>query len=312
MSRSKLLSGVVLLLATLTSAVAAGVDTVPGSANWYFHADLAEIRSADPSAPVYAWLREEVLDEIQEDVGIDLDKELHRITSYSSAAGGAVLIVEGDLSQKTRDIIMTFIAAGGDIDPLKSGGKTYYHFLGDDDEDDEVSFDGGRIDVQIDALSDESWISMALKDKVIVTSTEDNMRHLLASNGRDGRERRSKGALLVLTAEKSLLQAGMNADAIGDDDWDSNILRNTEQVAFLVSAAASQLAIEAKLITKEAEMAESLASVVRGLISLASFSDEMDAATVETLRGTKVKTKGNSLSISLAVDPDVIVDTLRD
>ena len=44
----------------------------------------------------------------------------------------------------------------------------------------------------------------------------------------------------------------------------------------MMAAAADKLALEATLMTTEPEMAESLASVVRGLISLMSFNDEMD------------------------------------
>jgi hypothetical protein len=105
----------------------------------------------------------------------------------------------------------------------------------------------------------------------------------------------------------------MNADVLGDDShWDSNILRNTEQVAVLVAAAADKLLIEAKLVTTEAEMAKSLASVARGLLSLLAFDDDMDASMVAMLQGTKVKADGNSLNISLAVDPDLLLATLGD
>ena len=107
----------------------------------------------------------------------------------------------------------------------------------------------------------------------------------------------------------------MNSAAFADDgdsDWDSNILRNTEQVAFMMAAAANKLALEAKLITTEPEMAESLASVVRGLISLMAFNDEMDAEIVAMLQGTKVEASGNSLSISLALAPELVVQTLSD
>ena len=140
------------------------------------------------------------------------------------------------------------------------------------------------------------------------------MQAMLASNGKIAGRGSHNGALLVLTAEKTLLQAGMNSAAIGegDSDWDSNILRNTEQVAFLMAAAADKLALEAKLVTAEPEMAESLASVVRGLVSLMAFSDEMDPEAIAVLQGTKVEAKGNSLSISLAIAPELVVQTLSD
>jgi hypothetical protein len=80
----------------------------------------------------------------------------------------------------------------------------------------------------------------------------------------------------------------------------------------MMAAAADKLALEARLVTTEPEMAESLASVVRGLVSLMSFNDEMDAETVAVLRGTKVEASGNNLSISLAIAPDFVVRTLSE
>lgn len=140
------------------------------------------------------------------------------------------------------------------------------------------------------------------------------MKALLADKGRVPGPGRNKGALLVLTAEKALLQAGMNTGAMkddGDDDLDSKILRNTEQVAFLLAIVKDKLAIEAELITTDAAMAESLASVARGLISLVAFDDSMDAETMAVLQSTKIEAKGNSLSLSLAVDPDLVVRTIQ-
>jgi len=159
--------------------------------------------------------------------------------------------------------------------------------------------------------------TLDLKNKVIVTANEEQMKAMLANGGKIKGKRSHKGALLVLTAEKALLQAGMNSSALGDDDdgdsgWDSNILRNTEQVAILIAAVANKLAIEIELITTEPEMAQSLASVARGLISLVSFDDSMGDDEIAILRSTKVEAKGNSLNLSLAIDPSVVVATLRD
>jgi len=301
-----------LLIVMLSVPMVAGADasSVPGGANWYFYVDLEQMRSGGPGAPMYNWLRDEVLEEIREDSGIDVEKEIDRITSYSTNDDGAVLIIDGKLSQETRDVIMAFIASGGDISPLKSRGKTYYHFGGDDSADEDVVYDAGNIGFKVESLGDESWISMDVKDKVIVTSTEGHLKALLENNGRVKGSRSVDGALMVLTAEKTLVQAGMKSGMV--EEWDSSILRNTEQVAFLISAAANKLAIEAKLITTEAEMAESLASVARGLITLMSFDDEMDAETAAVLKGTRIEARGNSLSLSLAVAPELVIRTLGD
>ena len=301
-----------LLLAVPTVAAASG--DIPESAVWYFHLDLEQMREKGPGREVYDWLQIEALSEIKEEAGVDLDKELDRLTAFSMEGQGPVLLFEGNISQETKDKIMTFIAAGGDLSPLKASGKTYYHFAGSEEGED-VSYGNGDIEIDLEQLEDEAWVSLALKNKVLVTGSEEQMKSMLANGGKVSGSGSHKGALLVLSAEKTMLQAGMNSAAFADDDdsgWDSNILRNTEQVAFMMAAAANKLALEAKLITTEPEMAESLASVVRGLISLVAFNDEMDAEIVAMLQGTKVEASGNSLSISLALAPELVVQTLSD
>ena len=89
-------------------------------------------------------------------------------------------------------------------------------------------------------------------------------------------------------------------------------IRNAQKIAVLVAAAENKLAIEAKLVTTESDMAQSMASVVRGLIGLASFSDELDAEAIAVLQGTRVEVDGNELSISLAIDPALLVATISD
>ena len=94
--------------------------------------------------------------------------------------------------------------------------------------------------------------------------------------------------------------------------WQSNILKNTEQLAVIIADAAGKIAIETQLIATQPEMAESLASIVRGLISLAMFSEDMDPEVAEFLKGTTVAVDGSSLNIRLALDPESVVVALDD
>jgi len=305
------------LLLTIPGLAMAKTDDIPGGATWYLHIDLAEMRSDEAGKTVYEWISEETIDKVNDEAGVDFDKELDSLTAYSTAGQGPVMLFEGNFSQDSKDKIMAFIAIEGDLQAKKSSGKSYYRLTGNDNDDDgKTRINGGNFEIQLDSLEDESWISTDIKNKMIVTSSEKQMLAMLESGGKISGSRSHNGALVILTAETALLQAGMNSSAMtdedGDSDWDSKILRNTEQVAFLVAGAANQLAIEAQLITKEPDMAQSLASVVRGVIGLASFSDDMEADAIAILQGTKVEAKGNNLTISLAIDPGLLVTTLGD
>ena len=304
----KVLLVAILLAAPIMSA--AGPKDIPGSADWYLHVDLKQMKSEEAGKPVFEWLRDEAFNDVKDDAGIDIEREVDSLTAFSVTGEGPVVVVAGNFSTETKDKIMAIIAAEGDISPLKASGRKYYR-LGDDDGN--INYSEGDVNITIDSLEDGGWISMDVKDKILITGNEEQMKALLANKGRVPGPGKNKGAILVLTAEKALLQAGLNTaklDDDGGDDLDSKILRNTEQVAFLLAVVKNKLAIEAELITTEPEMAESLASVARGLISLVSFDDSMDAEAVAVLQSTKIEAKGNSLNLSLAVDPDLVVRTI--
>jgi hypothetical protein len=275
------------LLLAVPLLATADIGDVPGGTTWYLHVDFEQMRSESAGKEVLAWMVDEVFDDVKEDSGVDLENELDSLTGFSVRGQGPVFLFEGKVSQTTKDRLMAIIAAEGDLDPQKSSGKVYYRFTDDHSKDgeDSVRIGSDDIEIQFDELGNESWISLALKNKVLVTSSEEQMKAMLKSGGKISGSGSHDGALIVLTADKPLLQAGMNSVALGegsggDSAWESNILRNTEQVAFLIAVAANKLAIEAKLVTSEPEMASQLASVARGLISLASFSDDMDAEVI--------------------------------
>jgi hypothetical protein len=304
----KVLLVAVLLAAPMMSA--AGPNDIPGSAEWYLHVDLKQMKSEEAGKPVYEWLRDEAFNDVKNDVGVDIDREIDSVTAFSITGQGPVVVIAGDFSSETKDKIMAIIAAEGDLSPLKASGRKYYR-LGDGEGN--IDYESADVNITLDSLDDGGWISLDVKDKILITGGEEQMKSLLANKGRVPGPGSGKGALLVLTAEKTLLQAGMNTASLGgggDDDLDSKILRNTEQVAFLLAVVRDKLAIEAELITSEPEMAESLASVARGLISLVSFDDSMDAEAVAVLQSTRIEAKGNSLNLSLAVDPNLVVRTI--
>jgi hypothetical protein len=172
---------------------------------------------------------------------------------------------------------------------------------------------GGNIEV--DSFENGAYFTFALKNRILATSSREQMERLLDSNGKLPKRNSDRGALIVLTAEKSLIQAGIQADQVadrGEGGWQSNILRNTEQLAVIVSDVAGKIGIETQLIATQPEMAESLASIVRGLISLAMFSEDMDPEVAQFLKETTVAVDGSSLNIRLALDPESVVATLDD
>ena len=300
----RLIFFVLLFFVPLTANSGVSITDFPGNTVWYAHADLEQMRSAESGKDLYNWLDGEVFVEIYEEVGIDVGKETNRITAFADTEHGSVIIVDGPVTQESKDKVLALAAAETELNLLKSGGKSYYQF-GDTDEDS---------DTDLDALEDGGYFSFAVKDKVIVTSTEEQMKTLLGNNGKIPAMDVNENALFVLSADKSLVQAGLRTDELADDDddWDSNILRNTKQAALLIADSDGYIAIEAQLVSSEPGMAQSLGSIINGLIALQAFNDDLDPQLLSLIQNTKVEVNDSTLSINTVIDPALIISILDD
>ncbi|MDJ0812918.1 MAG: hypothetical protein QNJ23_04265 [Woeseiaceae bacterium] len=299
---------VFLFLAPVAALSAISADDLPGSSKWYFHADFEQMRSSEAGRHLYAWLQDEVFEDIREDAGFDLDKEADSLTAFATENDGTVIVIEGNISRDTEDKIVAMGASSVSMDRYGSGGKAFYHIKDDDD----VEFEGDEIKIDVDSFDNGVFLSFAVKNKLIVTSTREKMEQLLDNKGRISSTRSEKGQLFVLSAERGLIQAGAHTAGLdGNGDWDSNILRNTKHAALLVADKKGKISIEAQLVTAEPEMADSLASIVRGLISLQVFNDDLDPEVSSFLQNTSVDVDETKLTISVALDPEVVVAAIE-
>jgi hypothetical protein len=303
----KILAAIMLLAVPVLAH--ADTDFVPGDSTWYFHVDFDAMRDGKAGRGLYDWLDDEVFAEISEESGVDIGAEARSLTAFSAQNDGPVIVVDGKFSQTTRDQLLAMAtAATGDLQVFNTDGKAYYYFEGD-------GTGTGDIDIDIESLEDEAYLSLALDDKIIVTHTKSQMEHLLANGGKLPAVTKSRNMLLVLRADRALIQAGANTAAMqaeSENGWDSNILRNTEQFAVLLADLGDKLGLEAQLVTSQPEMANSLASIVRGLISLQVFNEEIDPELTTILQSTTVDVADNTLKVALMLDPDTVVSTLGD
>ena len=303
MTRFRFALLVLLFCLPLTAAAAVTSGDFPEETVWYMHADLKEMRSTDSGAQLYVWFDDEVLSEIREETGVDLKEEIDRVTAFSSGGRGAIIVVEGAISQETQDKMLAAAALEGSLDLRGHNDNTYYH-IGDERPNDDAQ----------ESLEDSAFFSFAIKNKLIVTSNEGQLKALIDSDGKIAGAGNKNGALFVMTADKDFMQAGMRTSGLDGDqiDWNSNILKNIEQAALLVSDIEGLISVEAKLISTDPRMAQSVASIVNGLISLQAFSSDLQPELASILESTEVDVEDKVLSIRTIVDPKVIVDIITD
>ncbi len=309
MSLGRLTFFLLLSFFSLQSVAAVNTGDLPAGTIWYMHADLKAMRTTESGSRIFIWFDDEIGEDVREDLGIDLSNEVDSITAYSGPANGTVVVSEGPLTRESQErlLAMATLESDGEIDILEYKGMIYYHAGDENDED-------HRNDEPFEDLEDSAWFSFAIDGKAILTSTERQLKALLDSRGEIAGAGSHDGALFVLSADKTFVQAGIKADnlASDDDDWESNILRNTKQAAILLADKDGMIAIEAQLVSTDPKMAQAIGGIVNGLISLQALNSDLDPEIQDLIRNTRVEVKDNTLSINTVIHPDVVTQVLSD
>lgn len=310
MTASRLTILLLLLFIPPMAPAAVTAQDLPDNTVWYLHADLQALRTSESATGLYAWFDDEIGEEITEEIGIDLNTEVNSITAYADTSHGTVVVSDGPLTKASQERLLAIatIEADGDFDVREYKGMIYYH-VGDEDDE------GYRSDEPFEGLEDSAWFSFAIDGKAILTSTEAQLKVLLDNGGRIAGAGSHDGAMFVLSADKTFVQAGMQADNMAiddDDDWESNILRNTRQAAVLLADKDGLIAVQAELVSTDPRMAEAIGGIVNGLISLQAFNSELDPEIQDLIRNTRVEVRESTLSINTVIDPDVVAIILGD
>lgn len=302
----------ILLFLALGSALNAAADVksddLPGNTIWYLHADLAQMRKSESGAPFFDWFDDEVMVEINAELGVVLTDDIDSVTAFSDENLGTVVVLDGRVSQELRDDLLERVRDEVRLRDLSYDGKRYY-LAGDGENDRQPGRD------PFEDFDDSIYFSFGLTNKLIVTSHEEQMKALLDSGGKIAGSGSVENAMFVLTADKSFVQAGMRPGGMADgddDDWESNIIRNTEQAAILISDSAGKIALEAQLRSTDPKMAQSLGGIVNGLISLQMFNSELDPELISLIQNTRVSVTENVLSISTVMDPNLVISLFVD
>ena len=109
------------------------IGDLPEDTVWYMHANLKEMRNSDSGSRVYAWFEDEVVVEINEELGIDLNSEVDSVTAFSDSTNGTVMIIEGPITKRTQEKMLAVAHLESTVETRNYKGMDYY-YIGDGPE----------------------------------------------------------------------------------------------------------------------------------------------------------------------------------
>lgn len=298
---------------------AAGISRsdIPAGSNWYVHINLDLIQNSEVGRKLMLETVDEALDEIQGELDIDIREEIEGITLFggklpergSGAKEGAV-IFHGALSQQTQGALLSALERkGAEVTALDSAGLTYYRLANDGGTMTYTDKDGHVEDVEW-GHNEEVYFSFGLS-QTLVTQNQDLMQAFLDSGGYlGGFESVDSGALLVLQADRALMQGGANTSAGTGSEWDSSVLKNVDAVALVIAEQSGGLQISAQLTASSPDMAMAVRNIVEGVVALKAL-DEAEGELGEILRQVRFENDGPDLHINVPLSSGQI-EALKD
>lgn len=278
-------------------------DLLPG-AQWYVHVNARLLRESALTAPFYDESLGEAFADIREEMGVDLGRDITAITVFGSASPGrdTAVVLHGRLGGDNRARLDELASTAGHFVEHDYGGARYIEVSGIGDSPGSVRA-GQALMIHYGA------------DKTLISTSESTMHRLLDPAG-DAVvvEPDNPDTLLVLQADRSLVQAGMDARNLDlNGHWNSSLLNNVERAMAVVSERNGGLGIQLQVLTADEATATYVQNILQGLISLKALSGDDDPAMAELLNRLDLKTSARQVLLEVDISPELaakIVDEM--
>jgi hypothetical protein len=301
----------------LVQAASITSSDLPENSNWYVHVNLELIQNSELGREFLQETMDEALDDIQDELGVDISGEIEGVTVFggklpmhgSSIRDGAV-VLHGLISGETRSAVLSKLEEqGAEVSNSFENGLTLYTVESDPKS---ISYeDEGGEQQNISWGEREALYFSFGATQTLVTQSMDMMQMFIDANGHlGGFESVDPGALLVLQADRALMQGGANTTAEIAGKWDSSVLKNLDAVAVVVAEENDGLQISAQLMADSAEVAMSVRNIVEGLVALKALS-ETESPLGDVLRNVRFVNDGAVLHMNVQIAADQI-EAIRD
>jgi hypothetical protein len=295
------------LLCTGAQAASLGSNDLPSGVNWYAHVNMELIHGTDAGRQLMKKTVDEALEDIQDELGVDISSELEGITVFGGKLPvnqGAVLL-HGAISSETQSVILDRLnEEQTGVFTTESSGMLYYT-IPEGDGSMTYTDEDGHVEEVTWGNRENLYFSFGSRQTMITHSME-TMQSFLDSGGLlSSLDSVDPHAMVVLQADRALMQGGANTTLEIGDTFDSSVFQNIESVAVVVSEENGGLNINAELLANSAEVAMNVRNIVEGLVALKALEDSGDDMGA-ILRNVRFESDGEKLRVFIPVAADQI------
>lgn len=273
------------------SSFAADLNEMPADAAFYLHVNVEGMRTFPAGQPLYDWLSAEAFDEVRDETGIAIGEELNSVTVLAYDEGIGTVLLRGPLSQDARDQLQDMASENGAA-PYAGNAESF------------VVEKGGRFGHK---GAEKLYFSMLDPELIVITTRQVDIDNYI-DTGEVFASYESGSSLIVLRADRSLVQGGMRNSGKFAHKWDSSVMSNMEEAALLVADQGGDLSLQAQVRATTPAIAASMGAVVEGLLALKHLAIEEEPELAALLQEVEVGSNGDLLSIEALVEAEALVE----
>jgi hypothetical protein len=295
------------LFCVVVQAASLGNNDLPAGVNWYAHVNMDLIRNTEAGRHLMQKTVDEALEDIEDELGVNIGDEIEGITLFGSKLPvnqGAVLL-HGSISAESQSAIIAKLdKESTGVFATESGAMTFYSVPEGEGSMSYTDEDGQEEDVSW-GHNDELYFSFGAT-QTMITHSMDIMLTFLDSGGMlASLDSIDPGALVVLQADRALMQGGANTGLEIGDTFDSSVFNNLESVALVVAEENGGLNINAELSANSPEVAMNVRNIVEGLVALKALEGADDDVGA-ILRSIRFESDGDILRVFIPVAADQV------
>ncbi|MFK7957988.1 MAG: hypothetical protein AB8B96_17945 [Lysobacterales bacterium] len=271
---------------------------LPADAQWYVHANVDGLRRSELLAPLYDESLGEAFEDIADDTGLDLSEELMAVTAFGSndQPDSATVVLHG-LSEAAQVAIMDVLVEHVEVLEMDYAGVSYFQLSGDGEKKSRVNLD-------------RPFMLSFGPDQTLITGDLTSLQQFIDAGSRmaGGDGPAAAGALLVMRANQSLMQGGMNPGRMSRGPFDSSMMENIDQLGGVISESAAGLNIFAKVYTRDDATASYVHNIVQGLLSLKALDSGSDPNINTLINSLSITSDGPEVTLDLTIPPELAAD----
>ncbi len=305
--RSAAMILVALLLSMAAQARSLQNGDLPGWTQWYAHINLAQFHNSEVGQILLREMDiEEAMEDVRRETGIDVSSQVNAVTVLGSNADGEphAVVVHGNISQDSIDQLANKAQEIGQMATSTYRGvevytvhKGYSHESSD-----------GDTRVQID--SDDSFHAVFGDSSSLFTKHMDVVEEFI--NGGLDLSGFDPGSpeLIVIEAERAMLQGGLSNADNHHNPWNSSVLKNIDRISAAMIDQDGDVLLTAQVQTVSPEIAQSVIGVVQGIVALKALDAADEPLLTELSEQLQISGDGALVNIDLLVEKDQLTEMI--